>query len=98
MAISGEAAAWNTCVMVVSPALGRRARRLTGEASHRDGDHMFLSDLSCRRSAESKTTVLSPLFFHQCEVVWISRATSPALCKIGTAHVLAYSTISPSMM
>src|SRR6266542_5245426 len=52
---------------------------------------MFLSDLSCRMSAESRTTVLSPVFFHQCEVVWISRATSADLCTIGTAQVLAYS-------
>ena len=62
------------------------------------GDHMFLSDLSCRMSAESSTTVLSPVFFHQCEVACVSRATSPALCTIGTEHVLAYSRISPSTM
>src|SRR5713101_935148 len=76
----------------------RRHLNVVSRLPSRDGDHMFLSDLSCRMSADSSTTVLSPLFFHQCEVVWISRATSPALCTIGTEQVLAYSTISPSMM
>src|SRR5260370_2940511 len=76
----------------------RRHLNVVSRLPSRDGDHMFLSDLSCRMSADSSTTVLSPLFFHQCEVVWISRAPSPALCTIGTEQVLAYSTISPSMM
>jgi hypothetical protein len=50
------------------------------------------------RSAESSTTVLSPVFFHQCETSLVSATTSPALCTIGTAQLLAYSLISPSMM
>ncbi len=59
---------------------------------------MFLSDLSCRTSAESSTTVSLPVFFHQWAVALVSRATSPALCTIGTAQLLAYSVISPLMM
>src|SRR6266404_9049574 len=36
-----------------------------------------------------------PRFFHQCEVPNTSGLISPALCRIGSAQLLAYSTISP---
>src|SRR6516165_3352213 len=60
--------------------------------------HMFLSFGSLSRSAESNTTVLLPVFFHQCETWLVSATTSPALCTIGTAQFDAYSLISPSMI
>src|SRR5258705_13749010 len=40
-------------------------------------------------------TVWVPRFFHQCEVPNTSGLISPALCKMGSAQLLAYSTISP---
>src|SRR6266545_5781043 len=40
-------------------------------------------------------TVSLPRFFHQCEVPDTSGLISPALCTIGSAQLLAYSTISP---
>src|SRR5258707_6362997 len=40
-------------------------------------------------------TVSVPRFFHQCEVPNTSGLISPALCRIGSAQLLAYSTISP---
>ena len=55
---------------------------------------MLWSFGSLSRSAESSTTVLSPRFFHQCEMPLVSATTSPALCTIGTAQLLAYSSIS----
>ena len=60
--------------------------------------YMLWSLGSFSRSAESSTTFLSPIFFHQCETSFVSATTSPALCTIGTAQLLAYSSISPSMM
>jgi patatin-like phospholipase len=60
--------------------------------------HMLWSFLSFNRSAERSTTVLSPRFFHQWETSGVSATTSPALCTIGAAQLLAYSLISPSMM
>src|SRR5260370_20790343 len=48
-----------------------------------------------KRSTEISTTGVPPLFCHQCDVPFFSGATSPALCTIGTAQLLAYSTISP---
>ena len=57
--------------------------------------YMLLSILSCRMSAEISTAFSLPVFFHQCAVVCVSGATSPALCTIGTAQVLAYSVTSP---
>src|SRR5882724_11100408 len=39
-------------------------------------------------------TVWVPRFFHQCEVPNTSGLISPALCKMGSAQLLAYSTIS----
>ena len=72
---------------------GRRASHPRGE-----GSYIVWSVGSFSRSAESSTTVLSPRFFHQCEMPLVSATTSPALCAIGTAQLLAYSLISPSMM
>jgi hypothetical protein len=60
--------------------------------------HIVWSFGSLSRSAESNTTVLLPVFFHQCETSLVSATTSPALCTIGTAQFDAYSLISPSMM
>src|SRR5713101_4817452 len=40
-------------------------------------------------------TVSLPKFFHQCEVPNTSGLISPALCRIGSEQLLAYSTISP---
>src|SRR5438309_11718778 len=51
-----------------------------------------------KRSTEIRTAVALPVFCHQCDVPFFSDATSPALCMIGTAQLLAYSTISPETM
>ena len=59
------------------------------------GFHMLWSLASCSRSAERSTAVSLPVFFHQCAVTWVSRATSPLLWTIGTAQLLAYSVTSP---
>ena len=50
------------------------------------------------RSTEISTAVALPVFFHQCDVPFFSGAMSPALCTIGTAQLLAYSTTSPDTM
>ena len=50
---------------------------------------------SWKRSAESSTAALLQLFFHQCWTPSFSIETSPALCSIGTAQLLAYSWIWP---
>src|SRR6266567_3053303 len=47
------------------------------------------------RSTDIRTAGVLPVFCHQCDVPFFSGATSPALCTIGTAQLLAYSTISP---
>jgi hypothetical protein len=69
---------------------------VTSEGEGRD--YMFLSLASFSRSAEMSTAVLSPRFFHQWETSGVSATTSPALCTMGAEQLLAYSTISPSMM
>ena len=43
------------------------------------------------RSTEMSTAGAVPVFFHQCLVPMNSRATSPALCRMGTEHLLLYS-------
>ena len=53
--------------------------------------YMLWSLGSCWMSNDSSTTGALPLFFHQCDVACVSRATSPALCRIGTAQLLAFS-------
>src|SRR5262245_15664580 len=58
--------------------------------------HILWSFGSLRTSPTNNTTVLSPRFFHQCEVPCVSARISPALCTIGAAQLLAYSLISPS--
>src|SRR4029453_2889580 len=73
-----------------------RGKSATSES--RGESYIVWSFGSLIRSAESSTTVLSPVFFHQCETSLVSETTSPALCTIGTAQLLAYSLISPSMM
>ena len=50
------------------------------------------------RSTEMSTTGDVPVFCHQCCVPFFSGATSPALCMIGAAQLLAYSTTSPETM
>src|SRR5262245_29040819 len=60
--------------------------------------HMCLSFLSRSRSADSRTTGVSPRFFHQCDTPLVSVVTSPGPCTIGTEQLLANSRISPSMM
>src|SRR5229473_3277816 len=50
---------------------------------------------SLRTSPTYRMTVWLPKFFHQCEVPNTSGLISPALCKMGSAQLLAYSTISP---
>src|SRR5438046_9268997 len=62
---------------------GRRAR-----------GYMFWSIWSWRMSAESRITICFPVFFHQCDVAAVSRATSPVLCTMGTEQLLAYSVTS----
>ena len=47
--------------------------------------------LSLTMSAIVRTTVALLSFFHQCLVPLNSRAMSPALCRIGTVHLLLYS-------
>ena len=79
----------------------RRAasRRVTGGAmdgGRAGSHHVCVCRRSCSRSAESSTAVVLPVFFHQCEVPVPLGATSPALCTIGTAQLLAYSVTSPS--
>src|SRR5207253_8479300 len=51
-----------------------------------------------KRSTEISTTGAFPVFCHQCDVPAFSDATSPALCTIGAAQLLAYSTTSPETM
>src|ERR1700757_435634 len=51
-----------------------------------------------KRSTEMSTTGAPVLFCHQCCVPLSSDATSPVLCTIGTAQLLAYSMISPETM
>ena len=53
--------------------------------------YMLWSLGSCRMSNDSSTTGVLPALFHQCDVACVSRATSPALCRIGTAQLLAFS-------
>ncbi len=47
--------------------------------------------LSLTMSAIVSTTVVLPSFFHQCSVPRNSREMSPALCRIGTRHLLLFS-------
>ena len=54
-------------------------------------DYMLWSLGSCRMSNDNSTTGVLPALFHQCDVACVSRATSPALCRIGTAQLLAFS-------
>ena len=50
-----------------------------------------------RISAESRTAGFCVLFFHQWASGPNSEVTSPASCSIGTAQVLRYSVMDPSM-
>ncbi len=87
--------------MAVASAMRKMDVTFRGEERHirEEGEsYIVWSFGSLIRSAESSTTVLSPVFFHQCETSLVSATTSPALCTIGTAQLLAYSLISPSMM
>jgi len=61
-------------------------------------NHILWSLSSCCTSADKSITGEWLLFFHQCDMALVSRATSPALCTIGTAQLLAYSVIAPSTM
>src|SRR5690349_14364518 len=54
------------------------------------GPHILRSLGSCRMSNDSNMTGLPVVFFHQCAVPRVSRATSPALCTIGTEQLLLY--------
>src|ERR1700752_3285869 len=86
-------------VPIVQCGCGKRPRHHIGLQARNhepaESGYMLLSALSCRISAEINTAFSLPVFFHQWAVVWVSGATSPALCTIGTAQVLAYSVTSP---
>ena len=49
-------------------------------------------------SVDNSTTGFFEWLCHQCCVVWISVATSPLRCVIGTEQELRYSTIVPDTM
>src|SRR5439155_25590613 len=51
-----------------------------------------------KRSPEINTAGALQVFWHQCEVPFFSGATSPVLCTMGTAQLLAYSVTSPETM
>jgi hypothetical protein len=75
--------------------LGGPATRRGAKGSSLWDVHILWSFLSCSTSAERSVTAEWPVFFHQCDVSLVSRATSPVLCTIGTAQLLAYSVIVP---
>jgi len=61
---------------------------------------VYIMCLSClarssKMSTEISTTGSDVVFCHQCDVPLPSGETSPALCTIGTAQLLAYSMIEP---
>jgi hypothetical protein len=59
---------------------------------------MCSSPRTAKRSAESSTAGVLPVFFQQCAVVCVSAVASPAWCTSGTALVLLYSVTSPSVV
>jgi hypothetical protein len=87
-----------SCHVRFTPDSGHSSAQVGCPLSANSGHHMSFSFGFFARSTESSTTVLSPVFFHQCETSLVSGITSPALCTIGTAQLLAYSSTSPSMM
>ena len=82
---------------------GREERRRSYQRGARGDAHRhiifsFILSATGKRSTEMSFEGTPLWFCHQCEVPFFSDATSPALCTIGTAQLLAYSTTSPLTM
>ena len=79
------------CFCVCGHESNRAARPFRPAASFHIIFSIVIGFLSLTMSPMVRSTAWVPVFFHQCLVPMNSRATSPALCRMGTAHLLLYS-------